>query len=554
MKPSSSEHDPQDEELIKRLHDLGSVEPVYPPDLLTARRDAFVAQIDRLRSAEAKEELDPRDQEIVRLLGELKAAEVEYPAGLLAARRSAFLQQIERVGTISLWDQLRLSIQRIFQYKVVIPTLPSARRTSLVVAVLMVAALIGSLLFTRTGPTFSPAPSPAVVEPTGFPPTTSPETALIVCKPDDQAPLCSPRELDSSPDLAEQGNGAARPAVSSEAGSSEGAAQRAAYVNDGRSDTSWVSSSPDSWIKIDLGKVRTLNSITLQKGPSPDNDPGQFVIAVARSDFYSDGNSSNDYTEYAQVFNSATAGFSGTVSQADTVRTLFPAVKARFVKITFKKAGAAIREVGVFMVQPPAQAMHLTRTHVENAPEASATPLPTNTGLAMDTGTLYPTSIQLPTETLIASPSDTQLPTETLIPQTTDTSLPTDTALPSDTATPLPTNTYPPVATVTSVPTNSLPTDTPIPLATLGTLPTDIPPTAQPLPVSTEPIIITSSNQILTFTCNGNAVEVRGHYNTVTLLGSCSSITVVGNDNQVFWQFGSPVITNKGNGNVIIQQ
>jgi len=501
-----------------------------------------MAQIDRLKNAEAEEELAPRDQEIVRLLEKLESATVEYPADLLAARRSAFVQQIERVGAVSLLDQLRLSIQRIFQYKPVIPTLPMPRRTSLVAAVLMVAALIGSLLFTRTGPTFSTSLSQAAVQPTRVLPAAYHESALVICKPDDQAPLCSPRELDSSPDLAEQGNGAAQPAVSSEARSSEGAADQAANVNDGRSDTSWVSNGPDSWIKIDLGKVRTLNSVTLEEGSSRDNDPGQFVIAVALSDFYSDGNSSNDYHAYAQVFDSAGAGFSNTVSQTDTVRTLFPAVKARFVKITFEKANAAIREVGVFMVQPPVLAVHPTRTHAENAPEASAPLLPTNTILTIDAGILYPSGTQLPAETLIPFPTDKSVPNLGA------------TSGPANTPIPLSTLTQPPLATSTPVPTNSLPPDTPIPLATLGTLPTDIPPTVQAPPASPAPIIITSSNQNLTFVCDGNAVEVRGHTNTVTLLGSCSSITVVGSDNQVFWQFGSPVITNKGNGNVISQQ
>jgi hypothetical protein len=75
----------------------------------------------------------------------------------------------------------------------------------------------------------------------------------------------------------------------------------------------------------------------------------------------------------------------------------------------------------------------------------------------------------------------------------------------------------------------------------------------EPVPGSTDPITVTGSDQTLTFTCNGNDVEVRGHANTITLLGSCSSITVTGNGNRVFWQYGSPVITNHGNDNIISQ-
>jgi hypothetical protein len=39
----------------------------------------------------------------------------------------------------------------------------------------------------------------------------------------------------------------------------------------------------------------------------------------------------------------------------------------------------------------------------------------------------------------------------------------------------------------------------------------------------------------------------------VTLLGSCRSITVTGNGNSVFWQYGSPIITDRGNDNLIQQ-
>jgi hypothetical protein len=301
-------------------------------------------------------------------------------------------------------------------------------------------------------------------------------------------------------------------------------------VNDGRSGASWVSKSAYSWIKIDLGKVTTINSVSLQKGSlgsSHDNNPGQFVIAVALSDVYRDGNSSNDDTEYAQVFKSKQAGFSGMISNTETVRTLFPPVKARFVKITFQKAGAAINEVGVFMVQPAA---HPTSMSQDDLPEVTATLVPTNTLFLMDTGT--------------PSPTGTWLPTGTHTPLPADTALPTGTPYPSDVPFPLPTNTLPPADTATPIPTIPLPTVEP---------PTVIPPTAQAPFESTDPIIVTSHDQTLIFTCNGNAVEVRGHANTVTLLGSCSSITVTGNRNRVFWQSGSPIITNNGNDNTIIQ-
>jgi hypothetical protein len=310
-------------------------------------------------------------------------------------------------------------------------------------------------------------------------------------------------------------------------------------VNDGRGGASWVSKSAYSWIKLDLGKATTINSVSLQKGSlgsSDGNNPGQFVIAVALSDVYTDGNSSNDYTEYAQVFNSEETGFSGIISNAQTIRTLFPPVKARFVRITFEKAGAAIDEVGVFMVQPDA---HPTSLAQDDLTEVTATLVPTNTLFLMDTGTPSPTSTGLPTGTRTPLPDDTALPTDTSV------AIPTATPYPSSTPIPLPTNTLPPADTATPVPTNPLPTEVP-PTAAL-------PPTAQAPVESTGPIIVTSHDQTLTFTCNGNAVEVRGHANTVTLLGSCSSITITGNRNSVFWQSGSPIITNQGKDNLISQ-
>lgn len=83
--------------------------------------------------------------------------------------------------------------------------------------------------------------------------------------------------------------------------------------------------------------------------------------------------------------------------------------------------------------------------------------------------------------------------------------------------------------------------------------PTEAPPTQPAPPPSSGTILITDNGQTLTFTCNGNAVEVRGNANTITLLGICSSITVKGNANVIYYS-GSPVITNTGNGNTILQR
>lgn len=109
--------------------------------------------------------------------------------------------------------------------------------------------------------------------------------------------------------------------------------------------------------------------------------------------------------------------------------------------------------------------------------------------------------------------------------------------------------------------TATLETITPTVTATVDNtpLPTELVPPTQPVatiqpPASSGTILITENGQTLTFTCNGNAVEVRGNANVITLLGTCSSITVKGNGNQVYWQFGSPIITDTGNENFISQR
>ena len=509
MKPSS-EHDQHDREIIELLKGLGQIKSRYPSELLAARRAAFLARVEQLTPADADEVWSAEDHEIINLLGGLRSAQAEYPPDLLAARRSALLQQIDRTERISSRDAVRVSPPRKFQSRTIIPTLI---RFSFVVAGLLAVVLLGSLFFPGRQPSVPPPPSQAAAASTG-----TGEAAISVCKPYDQMSSCPAGELDPTQDLADPGNGAAQPAVSSEARSNQDGDQKAAYANDGLGGTSWVSSSPDGWIKIDLGQVATINTISLQKGSagsSRENNPGQFVIAVALSDVYADGDSVDDYVEYAQVFRSEGTGFSGAVSDAEMIKTQFAPVRARFVKITFAQAGAAIDEVGVYMVQPPALAVQSTESTPEEAALITSIPTHTNTP---------PLAVSLPTNTL----------------------LPADTAVfsPIDTSTPPQISTAPPVDTATPLPTDPLPTVAP---------PTFLPPTVQPPPVSSDPIVVTGADQTLTFTCNGNAVEIRGHANTITLLGSCSSITVTGNGNRVFWESGSPVITNQGRDNIILQ-
>lgn len=437
----------------KRLKELKSINSEYPAALLAARRAAFIAQVGEHSAAQVTEEVAPKDHELLKLFAAIKSAEAEYqyPPKLMAARRSAFRRQIALGGGISLLETLRTSIRKLFLFKVKIPAVPTANlmRTSLIIAVLMVAAFATSLLRNRE-PLLSPAPTQEQVSQTDpvSSLTSTGEAAKVICKPGYEPPLCLAKEFAKSDDLTYQGNGAARPAVAKDTLPGYDGVHQAAYVNDGLygPGASWISNSPYSWIKIDLGKSTTINTVSFGRdrlGSFNDRDPGQFVIAVALSDnVYEDGNSNNDYMEYTQVYNSKEVGFDGVVSGSETITASFSPVRARFVKITFANLGAAVDEVEVFMAQPSGFSNTPTRRPRENPPRSVSTPIP-----------IYNTAI----------------PTDTAIP------VPTDTAIPVPTSTP-----HPP--TSTPVPTDPPPTDIP---------PTDVPPTDIPTEVSTADTPIT---------------------------------------------------------------
>jgi hypothetical protein len=250
---------------------------------------------------------------------------------------------------------------------------------------------------------------------------------------------------------------------------------QAAYLNDGHygNGASWISNSAYSWIKIDLGQVKSINTVEFGRdrlGNFNDRDPGQFTIAVALSDnVYSDGNSSNDSIEYALIYDSERSGFTGTVSGSETVTAYFGSVAARFVKITFANPGTAIDEVEVFMVQPAFTSSNGPTEKPDNRPpRATSTHIPTQTPQPTDTSTSMPTNTPQPTRTPTDIPTDTPVPTDTPLP-------------PTDPPTEMPTNTPRPIRTPTDIPTN-VPTDTPPPADT----PTPIPiPTDTPMPEPT---------------------------------------------------------------------
>ncbi|HLO17933.1 MAG TPA: hypothetical protein VK206_24095 [Anaerolineales bacterium] len=477
---------PSRKEFLKRLEDLSSVRTEYPSELLAARRAAFVARVEQLSNVEVREELTAKDQEIIRLLKNVKSFEPDYSPKALTARRAAFVRQM-RGGSISLLEALRSSIQSIFRYRIQFPAMPTMNmmRTSLVLAVLMVAAFIGSLLFGNRGQLLVPAPTQAGVTRPVLPVAAgTKEAAKVICKPGYLPPLCLAKKFDKTGDLTYQGNGAARPAVAKDTLPGYSGIHKASYVNDGLygPGASWVSNSAYSWIKIDLGKETTINTVTFGRdrlGNLNDRDPGQFVIAVAQSDnIYADGNSSNDFVEYTEVYNSAQDGFNGIVSGPQTIRAQFQSVKARYVKITFENPGTAVDEVEVFMVQPARLADSPTRRPRDDAPSQIVIPVPSNTPLPPDTPTPVPTATALPTDTSV--PTDTPLPPDTSTPRPTHTPQPTDTSTPRPTRTPLPTDTPVPLLTDTPI----VPTDTPVPPPTdTAEPPTIVVPTDTPVPV-----------------------------------------------------------------------
>lgn len=430
--------------VIQVLESLKTAQAEYPADLLGARRAAFLAQIVQHNTVEVPEELPVQNGRLVRLLDRLKSIDLEYPLQLWVARRAAFLAQVSR-DSVSVLDALRSALQNIFE-QLKTPSAPTMKlmRSSLILAGILVAAFVGSVLYgNQNGKLFNPPLAQSNASQAVVAATATAGSAEVICKPGYLPPLCLAKEFDKTQDLTYQGNGSARPAVAKDTIPGYSDIHRAAYINDGLygAGSSWVSNSAYSWIKIDLGKPTTINTIKFGRdrlGNFKDRSPGQFVIAVALSDnVYADGNSNNDFLEYTKVYDSKKAGFDGVVSGSETIQASFVPIEARFVKITFEKAGTAIDEVEAFMVQPPSLVYIPTEKSRDNQSRPTWTPIPTDT--------LIPTNTPLPTST------NTPLPTNTPVPTDTPTPTPTDTPLPP-TDTPVP-------PTDTSVP----PTDTPLP-------------------------------------------------------------------------------------------
>jgi hypothetical protein len=490
------EESPSRDQVIELLGNLKSAGAEYPLELLSARRAAFVAQIQqRNREAAQAERLPAHNGSIFKFFDRLKSVEIEYPLKLWSARRSVFVAQI-RDGKMSVLDALRSTIHNMFHGKRKDPVASafSFRRTSMILVTLLLAAFMGSLAYESRQPLAEVFES-VLPQQEGSPSsplaatTSTGEVAQVICKPGYLPPLCLAQEFDQSQDLSFPGNGSARPAVAKDTIPGHSRVHQAAYVNDGLygPGASWISNSAYSWIKIDLGDVRTINTVTFGRdrlGNLNDGDPGQFVIAVALNDnVYADGNSHNDSLEYTQVYDSEEAGFDGIISGPETIEARFDPIQARFVKITFENAGTAVDEIEAFMIQPFGFASGPTQRPRDTLVPASFTPIPTNTLAPSRTPTLIPTNTLIPTRTPTLIPTHTPFPTDTATPRPTNTPRPTHTPRPTNTDVPTdtpepPTDTPEPPPTDTPEPP---PTDTPEPP------PTD---TAEPRPTDTaEPLL-----------------------------------------------------------------
>jgi hypothetical protein len=191
----------------------------------------------------------------------------------------------------------------------------------------------------------------------------SPLTGPLICKPGYGEPQCWAQAFDMTKDLAFQGNGFVRPTVAKDDIPGYPDIHQPEFANDGSygNGASWISDSPNSWLKVDLGRTVLIDHITIGRdrlGGFDDRDPGQFIIAVATADnVYANGDGSNDGAEYTQVFNSASFGFSGVIDGPQTIEARFTPVLARFIKLSVENVGTDIDEIEVFApphcVSPP---------------------------------------------------------------------------------------------------------------------------------------------------------------------------------------------------------
>jgi hypothetical protein len=397
----------QDHKLLDLLEELNSVRADYPPELLLKRRSAFLEKLVRLEKPGTEDSGVPDEEAMVEVLEGLRHVRAKYPPLLLAKRRAAFIDQLEKHHKSGWMETFTSAIRNLSAYlKAGIEIMSSDFYRSFIVVSLLTIVFAGIMIY-GTDSGFTSFAGTHFAErgislPTHVIPTSLSQIKKTSCTPDSDAPPCVAHGFTESPNQ-----------------------------------TSWVSTTANSWIRLDIGQITGINKVELDRNSSGNPTP-DFTISVARSD-----------GAYQEVYDSESDTSLPPVIGMETIEISFEPVLARYVKVTIADPGVVINEVRAFSVNiPPTSIERDEDTDVSQPPIVlpSSTPRPTDT--------LWPTNTPLPTSTL--APTDTPLPTDTRWP--TDTPpLPTDTPEPTDT--PLPTDTR-------------WPTDTPLPTDTPG--PTDI--------------------------------------------------------------------------------
>jgi len=157
--------------------------------------------------------------------------------------------------------------------------------------------------------------------------------------------LITSQPANSGGNLAHQG-GPAEPAAAFDVIPGYPDIHNSIFANDGiyGNEKSWIGNSANSWLQIDLGEIKTIDTVAFgrdRQGQYDDRDPGQYTIEVATID-----------GQFSTVVDSSQLGFSGQINGAETITVNFNPVKAKFVKLTFENLGAAIDEVEVFGPEP----------------------------------------------------------------------------------------------------------------------------------------------------------------------------------------------------------
>lgn len=433
-----------DQDIMNILKGGESRKAEYPPELFAARRQLFLEQLKKHPRFQAVAERDEKDEKLLEIFKRLKSLEPEYPPVMLARRRSLYEHRISEVFPNTVWHVLRNRIPKFIAGLVTFGSPIStkfARAATLAAGIAMV-AFAAFALYGKPVQSNSPVLAPTQAFTTTPGQVSATPAAAIVCADGDEPPLCIAVELDRSQNVAYTGNGRARPAVAKD--SSKDDMTSAAHLNDGLygPSASWVSESPNSWIKIDLGTPTDIDTVTFGRdrlGTLSAGHPGRFVIAVATSDdVYADGNSNNDEREYVQVFDSQQKGFDGKIAGAETVIAVFELRQARFIKITFENARTVIDEVEAFASRSTSVvSVQPTRTHSQDrSPSNPSTALPVNTLLPSNTATPIPVNTMPPTATATSEPTLTAVPTMTAVPTdplpTVETPAPIDTPTPFD--------------------------------------------------------------------------------------------------------------------------